>query len=150
NTVGRCAFVQIGADQHYPNLFATLVAPSGVGKGEPWGVTQSLLASTDAGWKADAITYGLGSGEGLIERLQASEKRWFVHEAEFGAVLPRARRDGSTLTPTLCNAWDGRPLEVANRGKAKLRADEHHVSIWANITTAELTERLGRGLEAVN
>ncbi|CAN5255284.1 hypothetical protein BH11PLA2_BH11PLA2_30630 [soil metagenome] len=150
SAVGRGSWLSIGADRHHANLSACVVAPTGVGKSEPWAVAQTLMGYVDADHTANAIGYGLGSGEGLIERLQAEEKRCLIHEAEFGAVLTKARREGSTLSPTLCNAWDGRVLEIANRGKAMLKAEGHHVSVWANVTGDELTARLKQGLEAVN
>jgi hypothetical protein len=148
SAVGPGPWVSAGADRHRANVFACLVAPSGVGKSEPWAVCSALMQYADAEWHRNAVT-GLGSGEGLVERLEAQPTAFAV-EAEFGSVLTKARRDGSTLAPTLCNAWDGKAIEIANRGKAKLRAAGHHVSVWANITDAELHKRLNGSLEAVN
>ncbi|HEX4612564.1 MAG TPA: bifunctional DNA primase/polymerase [Urbifossiella sp.] len=140
--------VRVGAARHRANLFGVVVAPSGVGKSEPWDVCSTLMEFAAPDWHRAAPT-GLGSGEGLIERLQ-DQPVAFAVESEFGAVLTKARRDGSTLGPTVCNAWDGRTMEVANRGGHKLRAEGHHVAVWANITDAELHKRIGNSLEAVN
>lgn len=152
NAIGPGPFVRVGAERHRANLNAVLVAPSGTNKSEPWAVCGETMRYVDADWHANAVTNGLGSGEGLIERLDdgVAERRCFAVEAEFGSVITKARREGSTLTPTLCNAWDGKPMEVANRGKAKLRSVGHHVSLWGNITDAELAKRLSGSLEAVN
>src|SRR5262249_33739992 len=99
NVIGRDAHIVIGADRHYANLFATLVAGSGIGKSEPHSVVNALMGYVAPDWKDNAIVYGLGSGEGLIQRLQdGSDKRCFIHEAEFGSVLTRGRREGSTLS----------------------------------------------------
>jgi len=61
------------------------------------------------------------------------------------------KKADSTLSAHVRNAWKGEPLEVSNRKKNRLYASEHHISILAHITPAELTKTLGaHSLEAFN
>jgi hypothetical protein len=150
SAVGGQPHVAVGGSRHAGNLFAVLVAPSGVGKSEPWKVCSTLMGYADADWLRDAVSYGLGSGEGLVERLQGEERRCLAREAEFGALLTRCRREGSTTSQTICQGFDGDTLCVDNRKPANLRAEDAHVSIWGNITTEELHKRITTSLEAVN
>ena len=73
-----------------------------------------------------------------------------VIEAEFGRVINLGRRDGATLSQILCFGWDGKTMEVANRGQNKLKASDHHLSIWANITLAEIRRKIRNSLEEEN
>jgi len=66
-----------------------------------------------------------------------SDKRLLVVEPEFASVLKAASRDVSTLSPTLRNAWDGRPLQLLTR-TAPARSTDAHVSIVGHITALEL------------
>ena len=64
------------------------------------------------------LSTGLSSGEGVVWAVRdsqdgdpgAADKRLLVLEPEFASVLKAASREISTLSPTLRNGWDGRPL----------------------------------------
>ena len=95
------------------------------------------------------------SGEGIIHRVRdpkpaqgkipadpgALDRRLYVVESEFAAVLARLRRDGSSLSETIRQAWDGTPLGNLTKQAADT-ATEHHVTISAHITIDELRRRL--------
>lgn len=176
NAIGPGPVIDLGtAGRHRAILSAVLVAKSGMGKSEPWEVVSRLMERAVPDWLAGCVIPGVGTGEGLVERVkderveqqpvkekgvitgykdvvvpEAKEKRCFAVEAEFGKVLTLARREGSTLSPNLCSAWDGKPMGFLNRGQNSLRATGHHVSVWGNITDEELNKRLTDSLEAVN
>ncbi len=171
SATGHGPHVTVGAGQHHANTNACTVAPSGVGKSEPWDTTTLLMEQADPQWRENCVCFGLGSGEGLIERLRdgwteakrdkqgqmqfvqhpgAAHKNLLVVEAEFGRVINLGRRDGATLGQILCFGWDGKTMEVANRGQNKLKASGHHLSIWANITLAEIRRKIRNSLEEEN
>jgi hypothetical protein len=65
------------------------------------------------------------------------DKRLLVVEPEFASVLKSTSREISTLSPTLRNAWDGRPLALLTR-TAPARATDAHISIIGHNTQTEL------------
>ena len=60
------------------------------------------------------------------------------------------RRENSTLSSHIRNAWGGKPLEVLNRARNRLTATNAHVSIIGHITPEELLKTLGNSIEARN
>ncbi|CAN5464725.1 hypothetical protein BH11PLA2_BH11PLA2_29280 [soil metagenome] len=158
SAVGRNAYVSVGGTKHYPSEFAVVVGESGVGKSEPWTLASSIMERVDPEWHANAIGYGFGSGEGLVERIRdasgddtgAEDKRLHVILNEFGTLLTRGRREGNTLSQTLTDAYDGRTLQVMNRKSNALKASSYSLSVWGNVTGEELRKRLRDSLEIVN
>ena len=167
--VGRSPYFCVGPDRHHANLFALLVGDTAARKGMAWGIAKNLLGRADPTWAAQCLVSGLGSGEGLVERVRdavqeydpesqsflttqpaATDKRLLVQEEEFASVLKLTRRDGNTLSSLLRLGWDGKPLEVLNRKKNALRATEAHVGILGLITPDELSHCLKGSSEAVN
>jgi hypothetical protein len=161
---GPCA--QAGADRHAANTFALLVGPTTARKGASESIVMWLMERAVPTWVQSCATYGLGTGEGLAERLQdgryeegpdgkpmfvsgTTDKRLMAVEREFASVLKKGRREGNTLSDMLRNAFDGKPLEVVNRKKNSLKATGHHVSIIGHITAEELAENL-KGSEVAN
>ncbi|HEX3783016.1 MAG TPA: DUF3987 domain-containing protein [Pseudonocardiaceae bacterium] len=61
-------------------------------------------------------------------------------EPEFGTVLARAKREGSTLGAVLREAWSGKALSVMNR--VSTRASSSHIGIIGHITPKEFREKL--------
>jgi hypothetical protein len=67
NAIGRGAFVRVGADLHYLNLFVALVGETAKGrKGTSRGQVRDLMYEVDLEWAGERVLGGLSSGEGLI------------------------------------------------------------------------------------
>ena len=169
NAVGRNPHFQVGADRHGCNLFTLLIGDTSSSKGMAWGVSRYLLSKADANWQNNCLVSGLGSGEGLIERVRdatsefdadsqkivitdagATDKRLLVQQEEFASLLKLSKREGNTVSDVLRQAWDGKPLEVLNRRKNTLRSTEAHISIVGMITADELAHCLRNHPDAVN
>ena len=156
NIVGRGPHFHAGG-VHHANLFACLVGKTSAAKG--MAVSDGLLPvqQADTAWAENCIGYGLGSGEGLVERVQdaqaetegvsdgdgkitgfktsevvagAADKRLLIVEEEFAKVVTLLRRENSTLSQHVKNAWDGKPLEVMNRGKTSSRPQSIRSASW--------------------
>jgi len=166
NAIGPDAHAQVGGDRHGPNTFALLVGPTTARKGASESIISWLMERAVPSWAKACISYGLGTGEGLTERLQdgsfeedkngvltfvngTSDKRLLAIEREFASILKKGRREGNTLPDVIRNAFDGKPLEVINRRKNSLKATGHHVSIIGHITHEELAGEL-KGSEVAN
>jgi len=166
NAVGPLPHALAGADRHEGNTFTLLVGPTSARKGQSESLIHWLMGQADPQWAKACVSYGLGTGEGLAERLQderyeddgkgvlvlkpgATEKRLMAIEREFATVLKKGGREGSTLSDMIRNAYDGKPLEVVNRKKNSLKATGHHVSIIGHITAEELAHEL-KGTEVAN
>lgn len=160
NAIGRKPHIQVGPDRHGTNLFAVLCGGTADRKGVAEGVGRYVFGKVCPEWSEKCLCYGLGSGEGLIERLAdepctgepPADRRLLAVEREFGSCLRKGRREGNTLADVVRNAWDGQPLQSLTRKSNGLRATQTHISILGNITPEEITELLqpGKGTEAFN
>ncbi|MGH8603344.1 MAG: DNA-primase RepB domain-containing protein, partial [Gammaproteobacteria bacterium] len=165
-TIGSGVFTTVGDTVHTPRLFTVLVgASSRSRKGTSYSPVEKVFRATYERFLVNGnapfplgldltISYGpLSSGEGLVHAVRdASEtldkegkpidpgvddKRLFVIEGEFGAVLKAAQRDGNTLSAILRSAWDHgniQPLTKHNR----IKATGAHVNFTGHITSQEL------------
>ena len=69
------------------------------------------------------------------------DKRLFLVQSEFGAVLRVMARDGNSLSGVLRDAWDG--LDLAPMTKAnRIRATAPHIGIAGHVTRDELLRNL--------
>ena len=147
-----------------------------------------LFTLVDPFWAKDHQIRGLGSGEGLIEKVKDPpapkgeapvsengdekglvvnngdvfaqdddsviksgwwslepdahiDKRYVVVESEFGRLLIIAERDGSTLAPVICQAWDSDVLDITTR-KFSAHGANLHVSLLGHITIEGLRRQL--------
>ncbi|MDP9477212.1 MAG: primase C-terminal domain-containing protein [Actinomycetota bacterium] len=160
NAAGRNAYVEVGADRHHLNLYATLVGKTAKGrKGTSWGPVRDLMHAADAEWVEEQVFGGLSSGEGLINAVRdpvetegkdgkvivvdagAPDKRLLVLESEFAAVLKVMTREGNTLSTIIRQGWDGSKLATLTRNNP-LKATGAHLSIIAHVTRDELLKRL--------
>jgi hypothetical protein len=147
---GRNPHVQVGNDRH-PLLIWTLLFGR-TGSGRKGGATGTGALFARAAFGEDDyrtwVTSGLSSGEGLIERIRdgdkdnpdVEDKRLIAVETEFGTVMARAARDGSTLAEVCRQAWNGEPLSVLNR--KRLTASWSHVGIIGHIAPWDFRRRL--------
>lgn len=129
------------------NLYLLLVGDSSIGrKGTAWSVVREIFSAAQPGWESILVP-GLGSGEGLIEHLKPPddpppgaaphEHRALVLESEYGRLLAVMKREGSSLSPVIRDAWDGQPI---GRFLARSRTIVmwHHVAVVGMITPTEL------------
>jgi len=148
--VGPSPYLQIGNTRHPLLIWPLLFGRTGSGrKGEATNTAEPFLQVAEPELAGFTVG-GLSSGEGLIERLRDSspdgkdpgvaDKRLLVIEAEFGSVMIRSRREGSTLAAVQRQAWDGRALSVLNR--KMITASASHVAIIGHITPHEFRLRL--------
>ena len=126
------------------NLYIVLVGETGRGrKGTAFSIGRAVFDAALPDWETILVP-GLGSGEGLIghlKRSEGTEHRALVLETELGRLLSVMAREGSTLSPTLRDAWDGVPLGrfLAREGSIVTR---HHVGCLAHVTPVELRAKL--------
>lgn len=153
--------------QHTCNEFICLVGTTGSGrKGTATRRTNEVFLYADNNNRNKNIAYaspkeivsfwqnrivgGLGSGEALVravserdERIDVDDldRRRLVFESEFSKALKVMRREGSTLSENLRDAWDGEVL--ANRVKGQTLTGKGHVSVLGHVTFTELMEHMG-------
>ena len=128
---------------HTARVFVVVVGnTSRARKSTATAQTRRLFADVDEDWCDDGIRSGFASGEALIKELaEAEDPRCLIVEPEFATVLARAGRDGSILSMTMRNTWDGGA--VANRrASGSVIAKDHHVGVIAQTTREELQRQL--------
>jgi hypothetical protein len=171
NLLGRDVYRIADGAAHRLNLFAVLVGNTSHGrKGSSWAQVRRLLQLVEPLWLDGHVQSGLSSGEGLIwsvrdpiERREAvkekgiftgdyqtfesdpgvADKRLLVLEQEFSSVLKVCDREGSTLSPTIRQAWDSGDLRTMTKN-SPAKATGAHISIVGHITQNELL----RGLDS--
>jgi hypothetical protein len=160
NAVGDRPHVVVSATRHPARLFAAVVGETArARKGDSWAAVHQLMAIAAPGWADSRIQGGLSSGEGLVSAVRdaqeetdrktgetrtvepgVEDKRLLVVEPELARTLRVMRRDASTLSAILRQAWDEGDLRVMT--KTQLRASRAHVSIIGHITLDELRREL--------
>ncbi len=150
--LGRESYYSVLATRHYPNLFVVIAGSSAKArKGTATDCAMQLLREVDATFATTRRVSGLSSGEGLIHAVRdgaegdeedagVADKRLLVVETELAHPLQTARREGSTLSAIIRNAWDGAPLRILSKSN-KDSCQEPHIGIIGNITIDE-TRRL--------
>lgn len=115
--IGRGPHWVAGADEHHAQLHCCLVGDTADGrKGQALGMTLAFLRRVDPDWARRRIKSGITSGEGIIAQVrdrddeEPVDKRLLLREPEFGGVLRKGKRDGSSVSSVLREAWDGEPL----------------------------------------
>lgn len=142
---------RISAINHQARIFVAVVGDTSAGaKGESWATVEGIMGHADPDWFRHNVVGGFASGEAVIADLAADETApsRLIVEREFAALIARARRDGSILSPVLRAAWDGSPLENRRAGTTVV-AHSHHIGVLAHITPDEL-RRLLRPSEIAN
>ena len=156
SAIGYGPHFQIEATRQHVNEFVLLVGDTAKSrKGLSLDHVTRLMAAADPGFQRRQVT-GLSSGEGVVFAVRdaqdgdpgAADKRLLVIEPEFASVLRAASREISTLSPTIRNCWDSRPLQLLTR-TAPVRASDTHISIIGHITIEEL-RRHASSIEIAN
>ncbi len=146
---GRGAFTSIGADLHRSNEFLCVLGGTGTGKGQSFSMARRLFEEIDLDWTKRGLHSGLSSGEGLIQLVSDPEpggpqdrlKNVLVFESEASRPLRVMKREGSTLSPILRDAWDGREkLEVLTLKAVK--STSPLIAVLLHSTPEELLDTL--------
>ncbi len=160
SAVGDGPHVVVGATHHPAREYVAVVGDTAVArKGESWSPVRRLMARAAPEWADSRVQGGLSSGEGVIASCRdaveevdgktgeqrttdagIADKRLLVVEPELARTLRVLKRDGSTLSAILRDAWDSGSLRVMT--KAQLRATGTHVCVIGHITETELTREL--------
>jgi hypothetical protein len=147
NVIGPNPHFRVEADRHSTNLFVALVGRSSRGrKGTSRGYVEEIFRHVDPKWVKNCVQTGLSSGEGLVQAAAGNIRfggRLMVSEDEYSSVLRNMSRWGNTLSTTLRNAWDDRPLQLITRGDP-LRVAGAHISIMAHTTQHDLDRYLNQ------
>ncbi len=165
NIVGRGAWVEVGPRRHHPALYVGIVGNTSDAKGDGWAVSVWPFKQVDPTWASTCIANGVGSGEGLVERVAndstmmgsngkaqetpgASDKRCLLRLAELSRCFKLTRRENATLSENLREGWDGDPIHVPNRKGNALDTSEYTFSLFGDITPGVLCKLMKGGTEA--
>jgi hypothetical protein len=157
NVVGLSPHGMVGAERHGTNIYPIIVGRSAKArKGSSLAPVDHLFRLAAPDWHLERRKSGLSSGEGLVyqvrdddgDELGVSDKRLLIVEGEFARVLKVMRREGNILSPTLRDAWDGKPLGSLTKS-TPTRTSSSHISIIGHITEDELRREL-TATEATN
>lgn len=155
---------------YHPLLFGPVIVgqSSKSRKGTAGRRIEALLSLAEESWTRGECKGTLSSGEGLAFAVRdaqykeepvkqsgkptgemqticadsgVEDKRLFLVQSEFGAVLKIMAREGNSLSGVLRDAWDGltlAPMTKANR----VRTTSPHIGIVAHVTQDELLRNL--------
>lgn len=101
-------------------------------------------AVRDAEYQESALKdHGRPTGETVTIRVDpgVNDKRLFLVQAEFGAVLRIMAREGNSLSGVLRDAWDGLDLAPMTKNN-RIKATAPHIGIVGHVTKDELTRNL--------
>lgn len=142
--IGNGPHVLAGDDRHPARLFTVLVGDTAKArKGTSFASVRRVMQAAVDGFIAEAVVSGFGSGEALIDTANEGDGRLLVYEPEFARILNVCRRDGSSLSSVIRDAWDGQRLQVRSRSKTTVcETDQASVSVIAHVTNEELAARL--------
>jgi hypothetical protein len=167
--VGRAPHLVLDGAYH-PLLFWPVIVgnSSKSRKGTSDRRIKNLCEKSDSAWTRGECKGTLSSGEGLAFAVRdaqykdepvkkggqptgdtvaicvdpgVEDKRLFLVQSEFGAVLRVMEREGNSLSGVLRNAWDGddlTPMTKANR----VKATTPHIGIVGHVTKDELLRNL--------
>lgn len=145
-----------GNARHPASLFAVIVGATSKGaKGTSGEVASAALEAAAPTFMSERVLGGFGSGEAVVDEVRdpifnskgevvdpgAVDKRLLIFESEFARLLRVASRDGSILSQTIRDGWDGKRLQTRSRGKTAV-ATGHHICATAHVTLEELRARL--------
>ena len=169
NAAGRSLHLMIDGARHAMVLFIVLIGQTSKGrKGTAEKRVRSVLERVDPEWARNCIKGGVVSGEGVIYHLRdpieraepikkngrrtgdfetyiedagVADKRLFVVESEFSALLKACERTSNTASEVLRRAWDGDTLQTLAKN-SPIRASNPHLSVVGHITKDELQRTL--------
>jgi len=166
NLLGNGPHLVIGEKRHALRLWPLVVGSTSSGKkGTGSSVVFSLLDDVDVSWQ-ECRRSGIASGEAIVHHVRddtvrlrrvrqpdggslesqevlggVADKRLLVLEEEFSRVLRLARKEGTTLSATLREAWDHDVLMTTSKTSTE-KATGAHVTVIGHITPEELRREL--------
>ncbi len=166
NLLGSGPHLAIGERRHALRLWPLVVGSTASGKkGTAAGLVFSILDDVDPAWTA-CRKMGIASGEAVVHHVRddtehvrrkrhsggpvvetavtlegVADKRLLLIEEEFSRVIRLARKEGTTLSATLREAWDHDVLMTTSKTAAE-RATGAHVTVIGHITPEELRREL--------
>jgi hypothetical protein len=156
SAVGRQPYYQVGATQHFANLFVLATGrTSRARKGTAADQVLCVFRIADPDWAHDRIHSGMSTGEGMIMPIRdpvfgmrkgveelidpgVADKRLLLDEREFYQALSVMKREGNTLSRMVRDAWDCREVIGSLTKHSPTKATKPYVSIIGHITVAEL------------
>ncbi len=155
---------------YHPLLFWPVIVgqSSKSRKGTAGKRIETLMRSAEESWVRGECKGTLSSGEGLAyavrdpvyEQIPVKEKgrptgettevcvdkgledkRLFLVQSEFGAVLKIMAREGNSLSGVLRDAWDGVTLAPMTK-RSRVKATDPHIGIVGHVTRDELLRNL--------
>jgi hypothetical protein len=157
NIIYRQAYFRVESTRHPANLYVAVVGrTSSARKGTSWDHIKGLLREVEPAYVANNFFGGIGSGEGIIWNVRdprpaqgkkgepdpgVADKRLLIVETELSGLLQITKREGTTVSAVLRQAWDHGSLQVTNKN-SPARATNAHVSIIGHITVEELRRNL--------
>lgn len=160
--VGRDPYITIGDDYRSLRLFVLIIGPTGVGrKGTSAQLPERIFRGVEEclrSWRPSLLPLryetAVSSGEGLVWMTRdpivkgdelidegVADKRVLLEISEFAGTLAQMKRETSTLTAVLRDAFDGRRLATPNKNNPCFATGAHFVTI-GHITREELTALL--------
>lgn len=158
NCIGRNPFFRVGRTKHYTIENAMVVGSSSYGrKGTAQDCADDVFRDVDPEWVEYNRLTSLSSGEGLVDAVRDAkgddpgivDKRLWVVSTEMSEIFRVLQRDGSTLSPKLRAAYDGKSLHVQTR-KSPLHATDPHISVCGHAPQDELIKLLRNNPELTN
>ncbi|MEV0189217.1 DUF3987 domain-containing protein [Kitasatospora purpeofusca] len=148
--IGPGPFMWIGNDRHPALIWALTVGATAAGrKGAGTNTVRRLFKAAVPDFLAYNSRSGLSSGEGLIDMVRdgdgdkdpgVADKRLWVVESEYGVTMARGRREGSSLSGILRQAWNGEDIGVMNRDA--MFATAPHIAVIGHISPRELRAKM--------
>ena len=154
--VGRVPHIRLDGD-YSPLLFWPVVVgdTSKSRKGSGGKRIKRVYQKVDPLWTRGKHSGSLSSGEGLIYAVRDEElgfnskgeevvkdagiqdKRLYLVQSEFGAMLQIMARPGNSLSGHLRDAWDGETLKPMTKGD-RIQATHPHIGLVGHVTQSEL------------
>lgn len=155
NAIGRNAYYQVEATQHFSNLFAVIVgATAKARKGTSLNHIKRIFSQVEPLWAENNIQSGLRGGEALVWDIRdemvskegsvilgVKDKRYLLVESELASILKVLNTQGNIISAVLRQAWDSHTLKVTTKHNPS-KATNPHVSLIGHITIEEVQRYL--------